>query len=219
MKRKILAPSILAADFCILGQQIQETKINGAEYLHFDVMDGVFVPSISFGTLILKSIRKVTDQIIDVHLMVQEPITCIDSFAKSGADIITIHLEACTDVQATIDRIKANHVKCGISIKPNTEITELIPYLSQVDMALIMSVEPGKGGQAFIPESYDRIRELKNLIEERNLDVDIEVDGGIYENNLSAVLEAGANVIVSGSAVFQGDIGANTRNLMSIMEQ
>ncbi len=217
MIRNKLAPSILAADFCVLGHQIRMTETNGAEYLHFDVMDGVFVPSISFGTLILKSIRKITHQVIDVHLMVQEPIHAIETFAKSGADIITIHLEACTDVQMTLDKIKETGVKCGISIKPETEVKELLPYLPSVDMVLIMSVEPGKGGQPFIPNSFDKIRELKAMIEKSGLEIDIEVDGGIHAGNVQEVLDAGANVIVAGSAVFNGDIEANTKAFMEIM--
>lgn len=217
MIRNKLAPSILAADFCVLGHQIRMTETNGAEYLHFDVMDGVFVPSISFGTLILTSIRKITHQVVDVHLMVQEPIHVIETFAKSGADIITIHLEACIDVQMTLDKIKESGVKCGISIKPDTEVKELIPYLPAVDMVLIMSVEPGKGGQPFIAKSLDKIRELKAMIEKAGLEIDIEVDGGIHAGNVQEVLDAGANIIVAGSAVFNGDIGANTKAFMEIM--
>ncbi len=219
MRKNILAPSILAADFCELGKEIQITEKNGAKYLHFDVMDGVFVPSISFGTLILRSVRKATKQFIDVHLMVKEPITCIDGFAKSGADLITIHLEACVDVQKTLDKIKENGIKCGISIKPETKVEELRPYLSQVDMVLIMSVEPGEGGQAFIPSSLEKIRALKTMIDEAGLSVDIEVDGGIFQGNLSEILDAGANVIVAGSAVFNGDIEGNTKALIEIMEE
>lgn len=218
MKRNILAPSILAADFCILGHQIQLTEKSGAEYLHFDVMDGVFVPSVSFGALILQSIQKITHQVIDVHLMVREPIHCIDDFAKAGADIITIHLEACEDVQKTIDKIKSYGVKCGISIKPATEIETLLPYLSQVDMVLLMSVEPGKGGQPFIQETYEKIHTLKQIIEENNLEIDIELDGGINADNLSKILEAGVNIAVAGSAVFNGDISANTKKMMGIMK-
>lgn len=219
MRKNILAPSILASNFCELGKEIQITESNGAEYLHFDVMDGVFVPSISFGTLILCSVRKATKQFIDVHLMVKEPIECIEGFVKAGADNITIHLEACEDVQKTLDTIKKHNIKCGISIKPDTKVEALIPYLSQVDMVLIMSVEPGKGGQAFMETSLDKISELKTLIEQLELSVDIEVDGGIYAGNLLEVLNAGANVIVAGSAVFNGDIEKNTKSLVDIMEE
>ncbi len=218
MKKAILAPSILAADYCELGQEIIITEKNGAKYLHYDVMDGKFVPSISFGTLILKSIRKITKQVMDVHLMVDEPSDeLIIDFAKSGADIITIHLEACSDVERTLNKIKEQNIKCGISVKPDTSVNELLPYLPLVDMVLIMTVEPGKGGQTFIPSSLDKIRELKALMEKLDLNVDIEVDGGIHHGNIAQVMEAGANIIVAGSAVFNGDIEANTKTLMEII--
>lgn len=217
-KKNILAPSILAADFCILGHQIWLTEKNGAEYLHFDVMDSVFVPSVSFGTLILQSIKKITNQVMDVHLMVCEPIHCIESFVAVGADIITFHLEACSDVQKTIDKVKMCGVKCGIAIKPETKAEELLSYLEQIDMVLVMSVEPGKGGQPFIQDSYEKIRELHSIIESRGLSIDIEVDGGITVNNVQQVTEAGANIIVAGSSVFNGDIENNTRRLLDEMK-
>ena len=156
----ILAPSILSADFKILGEQIEQTEKAGAKYIHFDVMDGIFVPSISFGMPVLSALKGAVKQALDVHLMVTEPIRYVKEFAKCGADIITVHLEACEDVKATVDEIKASGVKAGITIKPATPVKELIPYLELADMFLIMSVEPGFGGQAFIPESLDKIKEL-----------------------------------------------------------
>ena len=215
----ILAPSILSADFKILGEQLRITEEAGAEYIHFDVMDGMFVPSISFGMPVLSSIKGVTDQILDVHLMVVDPERYIEEFARCGADSITIHQEACEDLQKALDLIHGCDVKAGISIKPGTPVETLIPYLDQAEMFLIMSVEPGFGGQAFIPESLERIRQLRKLLDERGLEADIEVDGGIYHSNVAEVLEAGANIIVSGSGVFKGDIRKNTEDFMEILRR
>ena len=215
--KNILAPSILSADFKILGEQLKLTEEAGAEYIHFDVMDGMFVPSISFGMPVLASIKGATLQTLDVHLMVTEPIRYVEEFVKAGADIVTVHYEACEDLQATIDKIHAAGAKVGISIKPKTPVDVLIPYLDQAEMFLIMSVEPGFGGQAFIPESLERISELRNLLNEKELTTDIEVDGGIYHKNVAEVLAAGANVMVSGSGVFKGDIKDNTVKFMEIL--
>ena len=197
--KRILAPSILSADFKILGEQLRITEEAGAQYIHFDVMDGMFVPSISFGMPVLSSIKGTTAQVLDVHLMVVEPERYIEEFAKCGADSITVHQEACEDLQKAVDLIHGCGVKAGISIKPGTPVETLIPYLDQAEMFLIMSVEPGFGGQPFIPKSFERIRQLRRLLEERGIEADIEVDGGIYHSNVAEVLEAGANVIVSGS--------------------
>lgn len=213
----ILAPSILAADFKELGKAIKTIEENGAEYLHYDVMDGIFVPSISFGMPVLSSIRSCTNQVMDVHLMITEPIRYIKEFKEAGADLITIHLEACEDVAATIKAIREAGLKVGLSIKPATEAEAIRPYLDQIDMILVMSVEPGFGGQKFIPESLDKIRALRAMIEEAGVNVDIEVDGGIYQTNVKEVLDAGANIIVSGSGVFKGDIAENTREFMEIL--
>lgn len=217
--KNILAPSILSADFKILGEQLKIIEAAGAEYIHFDVMDGMFVPSISFGMPVLASIKDYTEQTLDVHLMVTEPIRYVEEFVKAGADIITVHLEACEDLQATVDKIHAAGAKVGISIKPKTPVEALVSYLDQADMFLIMSVEPGFGGQAFIPESLDRIRELRALLDEKDLQTDIEVDGGIYHKNVAEVLQAGANVMVSGSGVFKGDIKKNTEEFMEILKR
>lgn len=217
--RNILAPSILAADFTRLGEEIKETEKGGAEYLHFDVMDGMFVPSISFGMPVLQSIRKASEQFYDVHLMIQEPIRYIEEFTAAGADSITIHLEACEDVGATLKKIRACEVKAGISICPDTSVADLEPWLDKVDMVLIMTVHPGFGGQKFIPSSLDKVRDLRQMLGEKGLNVDIQVDGGIYATNVAEVLTAGANVIVAGSAVFKGSPGENTKELMEILKR
>ncbi|WP_026523723.1 ribulose-phosphate 3-epimerase [Butyrivibrio sp. MB2005] len=210
----ILAPSILSADFTILGQQIKETEAAGAKYLHFDVMDGIFVPSISFGLPVLKSIRKASNQVYDVHLMIEEPIRYIEEFAKAGADIITFHLEAASDPREVIEKIKSCGKKAGISIKPKTPVDALKPYLEHVDMVLIMTVEPGFGGQKYIDECTAKITEVRKLITDAGLSTDVEIDGGVTIDNVHIPLEAGANVIVAGSAVFNGDIAENTKLLM-----
>ena len=215
----ILAPSMLSADFKELGKEIQVIEENGAKYLHFDVMDGIFVPSISFGMPVLKSIRPGTNLVCDVHLMITEPIRYVEDFAKAGADLITIHLEACEDVDATISKIKECGCKVGLSIKPNTPVSALQPYLDMVDMILIMSVEPGFGGQKFIPSSLEKISETKAMIDAKGLSIDIQVDGGIYTHNVETVLKAGANIIVAGSAVFNGDTKQNTIDMMEILNK
>lgn len=217
--KNILAPSILSADFKVLGEQIRITSDNGAKYLHFDVMDGMFVPSISFGMPVLKSIQGVSPQVMDVHLMVTDPGRYVEAFQEAGADILTVHLEACEDVQAVLDKIHACGMKAGVTIKPATPVEALVPFLDQADMFLIMSVEPGFGGQAFIPESLDKIRSLRSMLNERGLNTDIEVDGGIYQSNVKEVLDAGANVIVAGSAVFKGTIADNVTGLMEILKE
>ncbi len=213
----ILAPSILAADFKALGGQMKQTEDNGAGYLHFDVMDGMFVPSISFGMPVLKSIHGATSQVMDAHLMVQEPIRYIEAFKEAGADIVTVHLEACEDVRATIGKIRQCGMKVGLSICPETPAEETGQFLPEVDMLLVMSVHPGFGGQKFIPESLDKIRKIRKMAEEQKLNVDIQVDGGIYLSNVKEVLDAGANIIVAGSAVFNGNPAENTRAFMEIL--
>ena len=218
MMNYVLSPSILAADFKVLGQEMKKTEENGAAYIHFDVMDGMFVPSISFGMPVLASINDATEQFMDAHLMVQEPIRYVEAFQKAGADYVTVHLEACEDVKTTLDKIHACGMKAGLAVNPETDVKELIPYLEDVEMILIMSVHPGFGGQKFIPESLDKIRAVRAMLNEKNLETDIQVDGGIYVENVREVLDAGANVIVAGSAVFRGDAGENTAKFMEILK-
>ena len=213
-----LAVSLLSADFSCLEKQLQELKEADVKWLHIDVMDGNFVPSISFGFPIVKTLRKAFSGVFDVHLMIQEPIRYIKEFAESGSDMITIHLEACEDVSATIEKIKECNMKVGLSICPDTPAEAVEPYLGELDMVLVMSVHPGFGGQKFIPESLEKIRQIRQMITKRELDVDIQVDGGIYQTNVREVLEAGANVIVAGSAVFKEDPGDNTRRFMEILK-
>lgn len=207
----LLAPSILSADFANLGRDIEITDKAGADVIHIDVMDGLFVPSISFGMPVIKSIRKTTDKTFDVHLMIEEPIRYIKEFAECGADYITVHYEACKDIHATIDKIKEYGLKAGVSIKPNTKVEVLKPVLNDVDMVLIMSVEPGFGGQKLIPHTVDKVRELRKIVDDNNLNVIIEIDGGINLDNVESIVNAGADWIVAGSAVFKDDIAANTR--------
>ncbi len=216
-KEYILAPSILAADFKFLGEQVHMTEEWGAQYLHFDVMDGTFVHNISLGIPILQSIEEGTNQVLDVHLMIREPIRYVEAFQEAGADILTIHYEACQDVSATLKTIRDCGMKASLSICPETPVAEAVPFLNQIDMLLIMGVSPGFGAQPFLPETLGRIREARALIDAGNLPIDLQVDGGIHLDNLRDVLDAGANVIVSGSAIFNGDTAENTREFMEIL--
>ena len=201
MKKIIAAPSLLAADFSKLREEIQEVEKCGAEYLHLDVMDGNFVPNISYGAPVISAIRPYSNLIFDVHLMVEEPDRFIKDFVGAGADIITVHVEATKHLHRTIQLIKSYGKKVGVSLNPATPIETLKHVINDIDMVLIMSVNPGFGGQAFIPETLNKIKELRNLYPE----IDIEVDGGVNDKTVEAIKEAGANVLVAGSYLFSGN--------------
>lgn len=210
----ILAPSILAADFWKLGEQIREVEKAGIPYLHIDVMDGIFVPAISYGMPIIASIRERTDLFFDVHMMIEKPERYVETFADLGADLLNFHLEATENAAGVIEQIRRTGKKVGITIKPGTPVSALKPYLELVDMVLVMTVEPGFGGQIWMPECLDKVREVRRMVAERGLRTDIEVDGGINFDNIESAVAAGANIIVSGTSVFKNDIGVNTERLM-----
>lgn len=215
----ILSPSILAADFSKLGEDVKTVADAGAQYIHLDVMDGAFVPSISFGMPVIEKLRGCTDQVFDVHMMVEEPGRYIADVKKAGADIICIHQEACRHLDRTISQIKECGCKAAVALNPATPVETLSCILNEVDMFLIMSVNPGFGGQKFIPYTLEKIRKLRNMLDEAGLKTDIEVDGGVSAANVRSVLDAGANVIVAGSAVFKNDAAANTKEFLRIFKE
>lgn len=200
-----LAPSILSADFARLLEDVKKVENAGCEYLHIDVMDGHFVPNITLGPGLVKSLRKDVNMVFDAHLMIENPDAYIKDFVEAGADLITVHQEACIHLHRTIQNIKSYNIKAGVAINPATPIESIKHVLPLVDMVLIMTVNPGFGGQSFIESMTDKIEELKGIIDRQNLNIDIQVDGGVKPDNIKKVVEAGANIIVAGSAIFNSD--------------
>lgn len=213
-----LSPSILAADVTNLGDELQAVRNAGAEYIHIDVMDGMFVPNISFGLPVVRGLRECSDAFFDVHLMIQEPIRYIERFAEAGADGITVHAEACQDLAQALQAIHRADKKAAVALSPDTGIDAVVPYLDKLSMVLVMTVYPGYGGQRIIKDVYGKIRELRSIAEKRGLNLDIEVDGGVNLDNVGEIKEAGANVFVAGTKIFKGDVKENVRLFMEKLE-
>ena len=212
-----IAPSLLSANPACLGEEVQNLQEAQADLLHFDVMDGHFVPNMTYGPLVLKGLKKYSHLDFDVHLMVTEPERFVDQFADAGADIITVHYEACTHLNRTLKHIRERGIKAGVALNPAT-ISDNLKYLyDYMDMILVMSVNPGFGGQQFIPETLEKLRDVSEQVKKSGKDIDIEVDGGVTLENVSEIIKAGANVIVSGSSVFKGDIAGNVTRFLKTM--
>ncbi|MCR5319776.1 MAG: ribulose-phosphate 3-epimerase [Lachnospiraceae bacterium] len=214
-----IAPSILSADFTKLGEQVALVQESGLKLLHIDVMDGVFVPNISYGSPVIQSLRPLTDLTFDVHLMITEPSRILQNFIDDGADQITVHAEACTHLHRTVGQIKEAGLKAAVALNPATPLSTLDYVLDDLDMVLIMTVNPGFGGQTFIPQMMQKITALRKEIERRGLSTDIQVDGGVDASNISAIKKAGANVFVAGSAVFKGDVLQNIAALQTALDK
>ena len=213
MKKIQISPSILSADFSQLGNEIKRLEEGGADFIHVDVMDGHFVPNLTIGPPVIKALKKNCSIKFDVHLMISPVHKYIDAYSDAGADIITIHPEATDDLSASISKIKSLKKKVGVSLNPETKVSVIKDYLSQIDLVLIMSVNPGFGGQKFMPEVLDKGRELKNIQKDKKIDFDIEIDGGINFENSKTAIEAGANILVSGTTIFKSNNGDIKKNI------
>ena len=217
--KPMISPSILSADFAHLAKDVEMLNRSEADWVHIDIMDGVFVPNISFGFPVLKYVAKLSEKPLDVHLMIEEPGRYIDDLAEVGADLITVHAEACKHLDRTIEAIKEKGLLAGVALNPATPLSAIEWVLPKVDMVLIMSVNPGFGGQKLIPYAVEKVRALKKMIDEKGLKIDIEVDGGVNLENVTEVMDAGANIIVAGSAVFKGDIAENVERFLAILKE